>query len=90
MRTGHELILSIDRNLQSRYSPEVQEGYARVWKNINFQATVSCERTIEEALYRAKEIGDQNNGMQTLVTGSLHLVSGVLCLLESGDSIKHL
>ena len=86
----HELIPSADRNLQSRYSPDIQEGYARFWKNFDNKAMVSCERTIEEALHRAKEIGDQNDGMQTLVTGSLHLVSGVLCLLESGHPIQRL
>lgn len=82
IRVEHELILSADRNLKNRFSPEVQEHYAKVWKNIDHKATVSRERTIEGALHRAKEIGDQNDGMQTLVTGSLHLVSGALYLLE--------
>ena len=82
IRVEHELIPSADRNLKNRFSPEVQERYAKVWKNIDHKATVSRERTIEGALHRAKEIGDQNDGMQTLVTGSLHLVSGALYLLE--------
>ncbi len=82
IRVEHELILSADRNLKNRFSPEVQERYAKVWKNIDHKAMVSRERTIEGALHRAKEIGDQNDGMQTLVTGSLHLVSGALYLLE--------
>lgn len=43
---------------------------------------MSCERTIEGALHRAKTIG-ANVGMQTLVTGSLHLISGALCFLEA-------
>jgi folylpolyglutamate synthase/dihydropteroate synthase len=82
IRIEYELILSADRNLKNRFSPEVQERYAKVWKSIDQKATVLRERTIEEALHRAKEIGDQNDGMQTLVTGSLHLVSGALNLLR--------
>ena len=39
-------------------------------------------RTIEEAVVVAKSIGDQSNGMQTLVTGSLHLVCGAMRLIE--------
>ena len=77
---------SADRNLKNRFSPELQELYAKFWKKIDPEATVSCERTIEGALHQAREIGDQNNGMQTLVTGSLHLVSGALYLLEPNHS----
>ena len=87
IRTENELIFSPDRNLKNRFSPEVQEHYAKVWNNIDHKATVSRERTIEGALHRAKEIGDQNDGMQTLVTGSLHLVSGALYLLEPDHPI---
>ena len=87
VRIEHELILSVDRNLKNRFSPEVQERYAKVWKTIDHHVTVSCERTIEGALHRAKEIGAQNDGMQTLVTGSLHLVSGALYFLEPDHPI---
>ncbi|KAH6670181.1 folylpolyglutamate synthase [Halenospora varia] len=79
-RDGHT---RIDRNLKKRFSPEVQEHYAETWGNLDPAATVLCERTIEGALERAREIGDQNTGIQALVTGSLHLVSGALYLLES-------
>jgi len=65
--------------------PEVQECYVETWKNLDTKATISSEQTIEGALDRAREIGDQNNGMQALITGSLHLVSGALCLLEPDD-----
>ncbi|KAL5315347.1 hypothetical protein ACEPPN_016214 [Leptodophora sp. 'Broadleaf-Isolate-01'] len=80
----------IDRNLKNRFSAEVQELYAKTWGNLDPTATVLCKRTIEGALNRARGIGDQNNGMQALVTGSLHLVSGALCLLESDYSIQSL
>ncbi len=86
----YELTPSADRNLKNRFSPETQERYAQVWKNMDHRATISRMRTIEEALHRAREIGDQNDGMQTLVTGSLHLVSGALYLLEPLHSVEHL
>ncbi len=40
------------------------------------EAEISLERTIEGALKLAREISYRDNGMQTLATGSLHLVSG--------------
>lgn len=58
-----------DRNLTTRFSPEIQERYATFWRSIDRVATVTCERSIEEALHRAKEIGVESDGMQTLVTG---------------------
>ncbi|KAM5467330.1 putative tetrahydrofolate synthase [Microsporum ferrugineum] len=63
----------IDQNLTNRFSRAVQESYAEFWRSFDATATVSCERTIEEALYRARAMGDQESGMQALVTGSLHL-----------------
>ncbi|OJD26416.1 hypothetical protein ACJ73_02207 [Blastomyces percursus] len=73
----------IDRNLGNRFSPELQKSYADFWEGFDRTASISCERTIEEALHRARKIGDENNGMQALLTGSLHLISGALYLLES-------
>ena len=43
---------------------------------------MTVEPTIEGALDRAREIGNRGNGMQTLITGSLYLIGGVLRLLE--------
>lgn len=89
-RIERELIPLIDRNLKKRFSAEVQERYAETWRHLDPTVTVLCERTIESALDRAREIGDQNNGMQALVTRSLHLVSGALCFLEPEDAIQRL
>ncbi|EFR02730.1 folylpolyglutamate synthase [Nannizzia gypsea CBS 118893] len=79
----------IDRNLTKRFSQEKQESYAEFWRTFDPTATVSCERTIEETLHRARRIGDLSDGMQALVTGSLHLVSGLLYLLETDHLISH-
>ena len=45
-------------------------------------ANISIEPTIEGALNLARRVGDQDNGMQALVTGSLHLVGSALSLLQ--------
>lgn len=82
--------LFADRNLKNRFVPEVQELYAETWKNLDPTATISTKRTIEEALDQAREFDDSNSGIQALITGSLHLVSGALCLLQSDDSIQHI
>jgi folylpolyglutamate synthase len=76
--------------MKNRFVPEVQERYAETWKNLDPKARISSERTIEEALDRAREIGNTTNGIQALITGSLHLVSGALCLLEPDGPIHHL
>lgn len=85
-----ELITFVDRNLTKRFSAEVQERYAETWGSLDPTATVLRERTIEGALDRAREIGDPNNGMQALITGTLHLVSGAICLLESDNARQRL
>ena len=86
-RISHKLNPSSDRNLKNRFSSKVQELYAEFWKKFDPEAAVSCERTIEGALHQARQIGELNNGMQTLITGSLHLVSGALYLLEPDHSL---
>ena len=76
----------IDRNLQNRhFSLDTQDEYAKVWNNLDPETEVVLTQTIEGALHKARSIGDQNQGMQTLITGSLHLVSGALCLLTPLD-----
>jgi folylpolyglutamate synthase len=61
--------------------------HSGIWRyEIDSSATISLERTVEGALRLARRIGEQGNGMQTLVTGSLHLVGGALCLLEANTT----
>jgi folylpolyglutamate synthase len=55
--------------------------YSEFWKKFDPQANVLKHSTIEGALMLAKRIGDQEGGMQTLVTGSLYLVGGALNIL---------
>lgn len=56
--------------------------YTNIWRNADPDATIECTQAIEEALSLARRIGEQNHGMQTLITGSLHLVGGALNLLR--------
>lgn len=79
---------SADRNLRNRFVPEVQQHYVETWKNLDPTATISSEQTIEEALDQARKLASLNTGIQALITGSLHLVSGALCLLR-GNGPRH-
>ena len=68
--------------------PEVHELYAETWESFDTEATMSSERTIEEALDRAREISYGNNDIEALIPESLFLVSGAICLLEPDDHIS--
>ena len=63
--------------------PELQQRYVETWNAFDPKARVSTERSIEGALDKAREIGRLQFAVQTLLTGSLHLVSGALSLLAS-------
>ncbi|EEH36787.2 folylpolyglutamate synthase [Paracoccidioides lutzii Pb01] len=56
--------------------------YCSVWKELDPQATVTSDPTIERAVKLARQIGDREDGMQALVTGSLHMVGGALRFLH--------
>jgi hypothetical protein len=59
------------------------DDYAATWRTVDSTAQISLKPSIKEALNFAKMIGDRENGMQTLVTGSGYLVGPALYLLES-------
>ncbi|KAI4193426.1 MAG: hypothetical protein LQ350_008324 [Teloschistes chrysophthalmus] len=62
-------------------SLSVQYRYAKLWEDLNPTCSVGVAQTIEEAVAVAKTFG--NPRMQTLVTGSFHLVGGVLVTVEA-------
>lgn len=63
---------------------EVQKGLAETWEQIDPQAEVMVKRSIEEAVNWCRQISGQCDGeVKILVTGSSHLVGGVLDVLES-------
>ncbi|GAQ12031.1 folylpolyglutamate synthase [Aspergillus lentulus] len=56
--------------------------YSSVWKELDPQATVTSTPTIERAVTLARIMGGREDGMQVLVTGSLHMVGGALRFLR--------
>ncbi|KAI9745033.1 MAG: hypothetical protein M1818_001311 [Claussenomyces sp. TS43310] len=63
-------------------SMSLLDDYASFWKGFDPEAQIHLDPTIEGALHRARTLGDRGHGMQTFVTGSLHLVGGALSLLH--------
>ena len=66
------------------HSLHAQKQYSALWQSLDPNCHVAIAPTVEEAVNLAREFGKQ--GMQTLVTGSFHLVGGVLYTLEPGIS----
>ncbi|KAF3392506.1 hypothetical protein F1880_008874 [Penicillium rolfsii] len=62
--------------------PDLCKIYSSLWKEIDPQATVSTEATIQGSIRLAEQISMQQGGMQCFITGSLHLVGGALSLLR--------
>lgn len=45
-------------------------------------AIIRSEKSVEEALNYVEHLGTQSQGLDVLITGSLHLVGGALYLLR--------
>lgn len=74
---------TIDKSMPDTPFPEFCDTfYVPLWKELDPQAEVSSEKTIEGAIKLAKRISAQQGGMQCFVTGSLHLVGGSLSILR--------
>ncbi len=61
-------------------SLHAQSLYSVLWQSLDPECPVAIAPTVDEAVDLARKGGIQ--GMQTLVTGSFHLVGGALFLLE--------
>ena len=65
----------------------VQRSLAKVWTELGVGTNVAVMGTIEEAVRQIRSLAaqDGDEGVETvvLVTGSLHLVGGVLEVLET-------
>jgi folylpolyglutamate synthase len=68
---------SLDTNAQ------VQRVYAEIWKRAQPETNIQFEPTIRGALATARELGKDYGSVQTLITGSQHLVGGALSLLQT-------
>lgn len=86
-------LTSMNNNAADIESLSVQNALAKTWKEIDPQADVKVVRTIEEAIGLARAVASEaktagDAGVEVLVTGSLHLVGGVVEVLESEKENK--
>ena len=75
-------LVSMNTNKHDVDSLKVQRELAATWGQIDADADVHVESTIEEAVAKVRDIADGQKA-EVLVTGSLHLVGGVIEVLES-------
>ncbi|KAK4507347.1 hypothetical protein PRZ48_001082 [Zasmidium cellare] len=75
-------LVSINTNKDDVTSLRVQQELAKTWDGIHSQAQVHVVSTIEDAVAKAR---DASNGdkVEVLATGSLHLVGGLIEVLEN-------
>jgi folylpolyglutamate synthase len=71
--------------LQNRYDPKVLEECKLTWQVLEQRSTIFLCDTIEKALKKAGDLANNAGGAEALILGSLHLVSGILCLLGSAE-----
>jgi len=76
-------LVSINTNKSDVDTLKVQKELAGSWDSIDPDASVHVLSTIEEAISKARELAPEDQ-VEVLVTGSLHLVGGVIEVLESG------
>ena len=68
-------------------SLETQNSYADFWKSLDGQTDVLVVRSVEEAVKHAESVSDIHGGAQIFVTGSLHLVGGVLSFMDDEETM---
>lgn len=68
----------------------MQRVFADKWKELDPSANVMLIPSIEEAINTARGLADkegEQQKLQALITGSLHLVGGALGILEGADAL---
>ena len=83
-------LMSVNTNAEEVKELVVQQGLARAWEETDPGTDVKVVRTIEEAVKIVKDVAKGRKGegdVTVLVTGSLHLVGGLLEVLESSSQI---
>lgn len=79
-------LVSINTNSADVTALTVQNELAAVWREVDRGSEVVVKASIEEAVAEIRKLAEQGEDeVKVLVTGSLHLVGGVLEVLE-GDS----
>ncbi|EON62530.1 hypothetical protein W97_01753 [Coniosporium apollinis CBS 100218] len=80
-------LVSVNTNASDVQSLAVQHSLAKTWAEVDPSTEVRVVRTIEEAVGAAREIAriEAEDEAMVLVTGSLHLVGGLIDVLESEE-----
>lgn len=78
-------LTSINTNASDVETLSVQNALANTWRDVDPSAEVKVVKTVEEAVTFARSVaaGENKEEVKVLVTGSLHLVGGVIEVLES-------
>jgi folylpolyglutamate synthase len=82
-------LLSINTDAAKVHMLDVQNGLAKAWRDLDAAAEVVVCRTIEDAVRSARELGatsGEEDENLALVVGSLHLVGGVLDVVETTNA----
>lgn len=61
----------------------LQQAFGEIWSRYHQDSRIVYELSVEKALDAAREIGTEAGGMQTLITGSQHLVGSALFSMNS-------
>lgn len=79
-------LVSMNTNSKAVNDLTVQKQLAETWSSLDGNAEVKVAGTIEEAVNWCRSISKEykDSEVKVLVTGSLHLVGGLLDVLESG------
>lgn len=87
-------LVSINTNAAAVEKLSVQNTLAETWKRLDSKTEVVVKPTIEEAVHWCRDVArttqqDLGEEAMVLVTGSLHLVGGVIEVLETGEKLKN-
>lgn len=64
----------------------VQKRFAEVWAESDQMPTIHTLPTIQDAIELIEELSEEQEATDVFVTGSIHLVGGILALLEGAAS----
>ncbi|KAH0361843.1 putative tetrahydrofolylpolyglutamate synthase, partial [Aureobasidium melanogenum] len=80
-------LTSMNTNASDVETLSVQNALAETWRGVDETCDVRVLRTVEEAVKAAREVaGQHKDEVMVLATGSLHLVGGVVEVLEGGNA----
>ena len=65
----------------------VQKAFAEAWIRLDSMAKVTVLPSIEDALEYVEKLQHPSGMVQIFVTGSIHLIGGMLALLEGHDTV---